>query len=337
MVQRGRTFALDGTFSPFLLRSPDLVSFQVITFLSPPSCPHLRSLWETTDLDSKYYSYLLGCDIALCGCCSAHPCCDASLAVRCLASGRTSIIECLKFAITGAYPPGGYKSQTFVYDSKNHQIAIPRYTEQEKCRSLVIALTKAACSRQQEGAPLTSWDWDRNCTGTGIQCLDLNQTIARLMGVSKAVLDHVVFCHQEDLSWPCQLEAGSLKTRFDEIFDCTGYVNALKVYLDLNAELALEADGLQDKLTCLHSLRQTAKSIRKQILTKQLRKEGFTQDIKNLQENSNGGRDSIKEQIALLKGQKQELKIGSCAICLLTSTIVLVLFCFLLDQEGAGP
>ena len=46
------------------------------------------------------------------------------------------------------------------------------------------------------------------------------------MGVSKAILENVVFCHQEDASWPLQ-EGAVLKTKFDDIFESTRYKNAL--------------------------------------------------------------------------------------------------------------
>lgn len=52
------------------------------------------------------------------------------------------------------------------------------------------------------------------------KCTELDKTIPSLMGVSKPILEHVVFCHQEDSSWPLQ-EGAVLKKRFDDIFDST--------------------------------------------------------------------------------------------------------------------
>ena len=45
--------------------------------------------------------------------------------------------------------------------------------------------------------------------------------------MSKPILEHVVFCHQEDSSWPLQ-EGAVLKKRFDDIFDSTRYTKALE-------------------------------------------------------------------------------------------------------------
>lgn len=46
------------------------------------------------------------------------------------------------------------------------------------------------------------------------------------MGVSKAIINHVLFCHQEDSSWPLGTDAEVMKI-FDEIFGTTEYNNAL--------------------------------------------------------------------------------------------------------------
>ena len=40
-----------------------------------------------------------------------------------------------------------------------------------------------------------------------------------LLGVPKAVLEHVVFCHQEESNWPL-LEGAKLKERFDQVRGC---------------------------------------------------------------------------------------------------------------------
>ena len=43
-----------------------------------------------------------------------------------------------------------------------------------------------------------------------------------LLGVSKAILESVIFCHQEESSWPLQ-EGSVLKKKFDDIFDSARY------------------------------------------------------------------------------------------------------------------
>ncbi len=46
------------------------------------------------------------------------------------------------------------------------------------------------------------------------------------MGVSNAILENVIFCHQEESLWPFSDQA-NLKKIFDESFDTTKYTKAL--------------------------------------------------------------------------------------------------------------
>lgn len=54
------------------------------------------------------------------------------------------------------------------------------------------------------------------------RCIDTNVEMAHAMGVSKAIINNVLFCHQEDSSWPLD-EGKKLKEKFDEIFGTTEY------------------------------------------------------------------------------------------------------------------
>ena len=50
----------------------------------------------------------------------------------------------------------------------------------------------------------------------------MDTEIPHLLGVSKAVLENVIFCHQEDSYWPLA-EPAALKKKFDDIFEATKY------------------------------------------------------------------------------------------------------------------
>tara|TARA_R110002050_G_scaffold37455_2_gene92981 strand:- start:2880 stop:3044 length:165 start_codon:yes stop_codon:yes gene_type:complete len=53
-----------------------------------------------------------------------------------------------------------------------------------------------------------------------MKCSDMNDEIPELMGVSKAVLENVIFCHQEESNWPLT-DNSKLKKKFDDIFSAT--------------------------------------------------------------------------------------------------------------------
>ena len=48
-------------------------------------------------------------------------------------------------------------------------------------------------------------------------CTEMDKLMPTLLGVSKPVLEHVVFCHQEDSNWPLQ-EGAVLKKRYTLLY-----------------------------------------------------------------------------------------------------------------------
>lgn len=52
------------------------------------------------------------------------------------------------------------------------------------------------------------------------KCSELDEEIPRLLGVSRSILENVIFCHQEESNWPLS-EPASLKKKFDDIFEAT--------------------------------------------------------------------------------------------------------------------
>lgn len=54
------------------------------------------------------------------------------------------------------------------------------------------------------------------------RCADFTYEISRIFGVSKAILENVIFCTQEDSHWPLETDQ-KLKEKFDQIFDSDRY------------------------------------------------------------------------------------------------------------------
>ncbi|KAJ8298041.1 hypothetical protein KUTeg_024572 [Tegillarca granosa] len=59
------------------------------------------------------------------------------------------------------------------------------------------------------------------------KCAEIDREMITSLGVSKPVLENVIFCHQEDSNWPLS-EGKNLKEKFDAIFASTRYVKALE-------------------------------------------------------------------------------------------------------------
>jgi DNA repair protein RAD50 len=54
-------------------------------------------------------------------------------------------------------------------------------------------------------------------------------------GVSTAILENVIFCHQEESNWPLS-EGKQLKNKFDDIFAATKYMKALELIRKIRTE-----------------------------------------------------------------------------------------------------
>ncbi|GAB0086177.1 rad50 [Sergentomyia squamirostris] len=152
-------------------------------------------------------------------------------------SGKTTIIECLKYALTGEVPPGTDKGAGFVHDPK-----IGRYAEcmgQVKLRVkdikdaeyIVTRSMKTTHKITKNSSKITFETVDANISGPGVgpskgtmskRTVDINAEMSDIMGVSKAILNNVIFCHQENSSWPLD-EQKRVKEKFDAIFGTTEY------------------------------------------------------------------------------------------------------------------
>jgi len=56
---------------------------------------------------------------------------------------------------------------------------------------------------------------------------ELDQIVPQYLGVSKAILENVIFCHQDDSLWPMS-EPSNLKKKFDSIFEAEKYTKAIE-------------------------------------------------------------------------------------------------------------
>ena len=86
---------------------------------------------------------------------------------------------------------------------------------------------KSAARFKTVDSTIRTLDKSGNSTDDGSSQLKVvNHEMASAMGVSKAILDNVIFCHQEDSAWPLD-EGQKLKLKFDAIFGTTEYNKAI--------------------------------------------------------------------------------------------------------------
>ncbi|KAI1434091.1 hypothetical protein GGR50DRAFT_445501 [Xylaria sp. CBS 124048] len=151
-------------------------------------------------------------------------------------SGKTTIIECLKYATTGELPPNS-KGGAFIHDPKlcgerevfaqvKLRYSLGPNTSHVVTRSLQLTVKKTARSQKTlEGTLHTNHDGEK--VSVSSKEANLNKLISDTLGASAAVLDAVIFCHQEESLWPMS-EPAALKKRFDEIFEAMKYTKAIE-------------------------------------------------------------------------------------------------------------
>lgn len=82
---------------------------------------------------------------------------------------------------------------------------------------------------------------------------DIDQAISDFMGVSKAIINNVLFCHQEDSSWPLD-EPKKLKEKFDAIFGISEYDKALDKIIKMRKEATEDLRLMGKNDFCLKDL-----------------------------------------------------------------------------------
>jgi len=114
------------------------------------------------------------------------------------------------------------------------------------------------------------------------KCSELDTIVPQLLGISKPVLDSVLFCHQEDASWPL-MEGAVLKRRFDDIFDSTRYTKALDVFRKTEKELLSKVKDIKADIAGLSSHKHAAEGFRKELREQEEIEEDLCAEKKEVQ------------------------------------------------------
>jgi DNA repair protein RAD50 len=164
--------------------------------------------------------------------------------------GKTTIIECLKYATTSSTPEGRASGAMWVHDPQiakeaeikasvrlkftvgdasrqytSKQIMRVRRTKARAKKGEAAASAAAKTSFTTLDATLTLHMKDEKDKHLNQKCSDLSQAVPKLLGTSRALLENVIFCHQEDSNWPMG-NAKDLQDKFNAIFMVMRYKKA---------------------------------------------------------------------------------------------------------------
>uniref|UniRef100_A0A8C5BL03 RAD50 homolog, double strand break repair protein n=1 Tax=Gadus morhua TaxID=8049 RepID=A0A8C5BL03_GADMO len=191
--------------------------------------------------------------------------------------GVQTIIECLKYASSGELPPGA-KGAAFVHDPKDahetdvraqirlvftdvngEKVAIQRSMScTQKAKNYTFKTLEGVITRikQEKKISISS------------KCGELDREMISGLGVSKSVLNNVIFCHQEESNWPLS-EGKALKEKFDSIFAATKYIKALETMRQLRLKKGQIVRECQVELRYLKQMKEKALQIEEMLAAKE--------------------------------------------------------------------
>ncbi|KDO42077.1 hypothetical protein CISIN_1g000957mg [Citrus sinensis] len=132
------------------------------------------------------------------------------------------------------------------------------------------------------------------------RCADMDREVPALMGVSKAILENVIFVHQDEANWPLQ-DPSTLKKKFDDIFSATRYTKALEVIKKLHKDQAQEIKTYKLKLENLQTLKDAAYKLRESISQDQEKTEALKNQMQELEKSIQDIDDKIHHTELTLK------------------------------------
>ncbi|KAJ2377243.1 DNA repair protein rad50 [Coemansia sp. RSA 2607] len=227
--------------------------------------------------------------------------------------GKTTIIECLKYITTGELPPNS-KGGAFIHDPKlagenevKAQVKLRFYNVSQRSmtcvRSMLLTQKKATVTQKTlEGAMSFDATSSEEKVSISSRCADMDAMMPEQLGVSKAVLDNVIFCHQEESNWPLS-EASVLKKKFDEIFAATRYTKALESIKTIRKNQAVEIRVQRGELKHLEDKKTKAERVKTEYEKSTVSIHEFKSKIADMQSRE----EQVVTQIEELTTHMQEL------------------------------
>ncbi|KRZ92593.1 putative aconitate hydratase, mitochondrial [Trichinella sp. T8] len=196
-------------------------------------------------------------------------------------SGKTTIIECLKYATIGILPPGG-RGTIFIHDPKIANL--PEVNAQVKLKftdtlgATAVVSKSMTCYQRKNKMESRSLDGtiqrkiNGQTTSVSMRCMDIEAEMVNLLGVSKPILDSVIFCHQEESNWPLS-EPKLLKMKFDEIF------SAVKCHFESSPENKVQILECKTELKHLEQNKTKASEVKQALQSNELKLKSINDDL----------------------------------------------------------
>ncbi|EJT49074.1 hypothetical protein A1Q1_01723 [Trichosporon asahii var. asahii CBS 2479] len=162
-----------------------------------------------------------------------------------------TIIECLKYATTGDLPPNTKGADNQMANEKEVKAQVRLRFWNVNRQRMTVTRSLQVTTKKTGGLTMKTLEGLLAKTdGNDGKCSEMDEEVPLLLGVSKAILENVIFCHQEDSNWPLS-EPAALKKKFDDIFEATKYTKALDNIKQLKKQGAQDLKVENERLTHL--------------------------------------------------------------------------------------
>nr|PVC53932.1 DNA repair protein Rad50 [Theileria orientalis] len=152
-----------------------------------------------------------------------------------------TLVECLKAVTCGILPPSQGKGRNFIFNSKLKKCSEVKSSIKMTFSSHnneTIAASRSYCISNDKYDPkkltfkatdstLDITSADGNLRTLSLKSTQMDTTVPSYMGMSRALLDNVIFCHQDENNWPLE-DASKIKARFDDLLETAGFTKALQ-------------------------------------------------------------------------------------------------------------
>ncbi|NXN61645.1 RAD50 protein, partial [Rynchops niger] len=206
-------------------------------------------------------------------------------------AGKTTIIECLKYISTGDFPPGT-KGSSFVHDPKVANETDVRAQIRLQFRDvngeLVAVQRSMICTQKGKKTEFKTLEGVITRTKHGekvslsSKCAEIDREMISALGVSKSVINNVIFCHQEESNWPLS-EGKALKQKFDEIFSATRYIKALETLRQVRLKQSSKVKECQAELKYLKQNKEKAQEIQDHLSTREAQLAASKDNVKSIE------------------------------------------------------
>ncbi|CAI5758713.1 unnamed protein product [Candida verbasci] len=211
--------------------------------------------------------------------------------------GKTTIIECLKYATTGNLPPNS-KGGAFVHDPSlssrtivNGQVKLAFKNVNGKSmittRSVQASMKSARTTTTSGAITFKTMEGQLSLIERGekisisSKTAELDSQIPIYLGASTSILDNVIFCHQDDSLWPLS-EPAVLKKKFDDIFEASKFTKVLDQLKTIKKDMTNDIKFIEQSVQHLKVDRDRAKKVEVRLKSMNESVDKFTTEISEL-------------------------------------------------------